>query len=302
MGFTENDVPPLDGRVFVVTGANSGIGLATAEALAKAGAHVVLACRSPERAAGALAAVRGTRPDARVEALRLDLADLASVRAFTDALLARHARVDVLINNAGVMALPRAHTVDGFERQIGTNHLGHFALTARLFRHAEAPPARVVTVASHAHRWGRLRFEDLHGEQSYHPWLAYGQSKLANLMFMYELGRRAPRVISAACHPGYTSTNLTGAAAAETGSALGERFWRWANGSFGQSARAGALPTLYAAVSEEVRTGDYIGPAGPFEMAGPPTKVATSRAARDEAAAARLWALSEELTKEPFAL
>jgi len=297
MGFSERDIPPQDGRTIVVTGANSGIGLEAADLLSGAGATVVMACRSTDKGERAREAV--AHPD-RVEVRRLDLADLSSVRAFVDALVADHPRVDVLVNNAGVMALPYGRTVDGFERQIGTNHLGHFALTARLFRALEARPDRVVCVASQAHRWGRVRLDDLHRERGYHPWLAYGQSKLANLLFMRELGRRAPDVISAACHPGYASTNLQGAAARETDSSLGQAFWRWANGTFAQSSRDGAMCTVYAAVADDVRSGDYIGPRGPFEMAGRPHKVSMARRARDEATAARLWALSEELTGERF--
>lgn len=298
MSFTEDELPALEGRVIVITGANSGIGLEAAAMLASAGAHVVMACRSPARGEAALERVRAARDGARAELMRLDLADLASVRAFADALLSRHPRVDVLINNAGVMALPHGRTADGFERQIGTNHLGHFALTVRVLREGQAPPARVVTVASHAHRWGRIRFDDLHGERRYHPWLAYGQSKLANLLFMNELARRAPEVTSVACHPGYASTNLQGAASREAGSGLGARFWDWANGAFAQSARAGALPTVHAAVRDDLASGDYLGPRGPFELVGAPRKVRATRAAQDRETAARLWALSEELTGE----
>ena len=297
MGFTERDIPSQQGRTFVISGANSGIGLQATDLLTSAGARVVMACRSTHKGETARATV--AHPD-RVEVRSLDLADLSSVRAFVDALVEDHPRVDVLVNNAGVMALPYGRTVDGFERQIGTNHLGHFALGARLFRALDAHPERVVTVASQAHRWGRIRLHDLHRERGYHPWLAYGQSKLANLLFMRELGRRAPGVISAACHPGYASTNLQGAAARETGSSAGKAFWRWANGTVAQSARDGALCTVYAAVGDDVQTGDYIGPRGPFEMAGPPCKVSMTRRARDDEAARALWELSEELTNERF--
>lgn len=298
MAFSESDVPDQRERVFVITGASSGIGLEAADILAARGAHVVMACRDPEKGRAALTRVR--KRGASAELMRLDLADLSSVRAFADALVGVHPQIDVLINNAGVMALPYGTTVDGFERQIGTNHLGHFALTARVFRESREPPARVVTVGSHAHRWGKMRFDDLMHERGYHPWLAYGQSKLANLLFMKELGRRASSVVSAGCHPGYASTNLQSGAARETNASIGKRFWRVTNGAFAQSARAGAMPTVYAAVADGVKSGDYIGPDGLLEMVGAPVKVSSSARANDPNAAARLWEMSEELTGESF--
>lgn len=211
--WTTQDMPDQSGRVVVVTGANSGLGLEATKALAARGATVVMACRDPARAQGAATAVREAVPGAHLEVMALDLASLTSVAAFAGEVTAKHRAIDVLMNNAGVMALPRALTPDGFELQLGTNHLGHFALTLRLLPALEAAAApRVVTVASTAHRMGRIDFDDLMGERRYKPWPAYGQAKLANLLFAYELERRlraaGHKALSVAAHPGYSATNL----------------------------------------------------------------------------------------------
>jgi len=299
--WTVRELPDLRGRVFVVTGANSGIGFEAALALAGAGAHVVLGCRNEALGAEALAAIREKHPGASLELVRLDLAELASVRRFADLVAERHARLDVLINNAGVMALPHRRTADGFEMQLGTNHLGHFALTGHLLERLLATEgSRVVTVSSLAHTFGAIRFDDLHGDRSYRPWLAYGQAKLANLLFAYELQRRLAAAhrssLSVACHPGYANTNLQMGAARMQDARFRERLWQLVNGTVAQSTAMGALPTLYAAVAPDVEGGDYIGPGGLFELFGHPVKVTSNRRSRNPELAARLWRESEALT------
>ncbi|RIL05328.1 MAG: short-chain dehydrogenase [Proteobacteria bacterium] len=299
------DVPDQSGRVAIVTGANSGLGFATASVLASRGAHVILACRDTDRGKGALDAITAAHPSAGVELQPLDLASLASVRAFAAAFAAQHERLDLLCNNAGVMALPPRRTADGFEMQLGTNHLGHFALTGLLLdRLLAAPAARVVTVSSTLHRPGRIHWDDLHLERSYRKWIAYAQSKLANLLFAHELDRRlrasGARAISAAAHPGYAATNLQTAGPRMAGARLFERLSLLGNRVFAQTADAGALPTLYAATAPDVQGGDYIGPGGFGEMRGAPRKVGCTARARNAADAARLWQLSESLTGVRF--
>lgn len=300
-GWSEKDLPDLSGRVCVVTGGNSGLGLETARALAGAGAHVVIACRDAGRAEGALEEIRSGLPSAKVEALSLDLASLRSVRAFAAELGARHPAVHVLVNNAGVMALPRRETEDGFELQLGTNHLGHFALTGLLLpRLLAAPDPRVVTLSSTMHRAGRIDFEDLHGRRRYRKWPAYAQSKLANLLFTLELARRAERagvaLRSVGAHPGYAATNLQAAGPRMEGARLAERVMALGNRVLAQGAAEGARPTLYAAAAPEARNGGYYGPDGPLRLWGHPREESPSRAARDQSAAGRLWEVSELLT------
>jgi len=283
MKWTTEDMRPQDGRTFVVTGANSGIGLEAARALGAAGAHVVVACRDTSKGEHAVAELDGD-----FDVRRLDLADLASVRAFASEL---EGDVDVLINNAGVMAVPRAKTADGFEMQLGTNHLGHFALTGLLL---DRVGDRVVTVSSGAHRFGRMNFGDLMSERHYQRWLAYGQSKLANLLFMQELQRRLAEsgssLRSVAAHPGYAATNLQ----FHTQS-IQDQLMGLGNKLFAQSAAMGALPTLYAA-TEDIPGGAYVGPDGLAEQRGHPHLVGMSGAARNEDSARKLWERSEELT------
>lgn len=299
--WTAEDMPDLSGKTVVVTGANSGLGYEASLQLAGKGAHVVLACRNSDKAGTALQAIRSAHPRASVEAMDLDLANLASIRAFADALLAKHDSLHVLCNNAGVMALPYGRTADGFERQLGTNHLGHFALTGLLLERLLATPgARVVTQSSTFHRVGKMRFDDLHWERGYRKWPAYGQSKLANLLFAYELQRRLEaknaNLMSVACHPGYAATNLQLAGPQAAESSLQERMWGVLNRIFAQSAAMGALPMLYAATSGDVRGGDYIGPDQLGESWGHPKKVSSNARSRDRAAAATLWDVSEKLT------
>jgi NAD(P)-dependent dehydrogenase (short-subunit alcohol dehydrogenase family) len=289
--WTAADIPDQSGRVAVVTGANSGLGLIVSRELARAGARVVMACRNVAK--GEEAARSITTGNAEVR--ELDLADLESVRAFAGQLDYDH--LDLLVNNAGVMAPPRRLTKDGFESQFGTNHLGHFALTGLLLgRLLAAPEPRVVTESSTAHRMGRINFDDLNGERRYVRWLAYGQSKLANLMFAFELQRRATEagtnLKSVAAHPGYAATNLQFAAPPVYERAL----MAVTNALFAQSAEMGALPTLYAATVPDLPDGAFVGPGGPMEQRGHPKVVTAAGKAYDEQAWRRLWEVSEELT------
>jgi NAD(P)-dependent dehydrogenase (short-subunit alcohol dehydrogenase family) len=289
--WTSADLPLQEGRTVIVTGANSGIGLPTAQAFAEAGARVVLAVR--DMAKGEVAA--GSIPGA-CEIRKLDLADLTSVRAFANGL---RGEIAVLINNAGVMRTPERRTVDGFELQIGTNHLGHFALTNLLLSQITD---RVVTVASGAHRGGSISLDDLNWERrSYQRWAAYQQSKLANLLFTLELQRRltaaGSRVRALAAHPGYTATNLQ--FRSERG--LEDRLMAIGNRLFAQSEEAGARPTLFAA-TQDLPGASYVGPDGFGEHRGYPTLVGRTAAASDVETAKRLWSLSEELTGAKFPL
>jgi NAD(P)-dependent dehydrogenase (short-subunit alcohol dehydrogenase family) len=304
--WTADKMPDLSGKTIIVTGGNSGIGYEACKQLAHKGAHVVLACRDLEKARVAIASITADDRTASLEAMQLDLARLESVRSFAAAFLARHTALDVLCNNAGVMALPYRKTADGFEMQFGTNHLGHFALTGLLLDGLLATPAaRVVNVSSGAHRMGSIRFDDLQWERGYRKWAAYGQSKLANLLFTYELQRRlhaaGANAISVACHPGYAATNLQTAGPRMEGATWLEALSEFGNRVVAQSAARGALPTLYAASAPDVRGGDYIGPDGVGEMWGHPQKVQSNRRSHDTAVAAKLWEVSENLTGVRYA-
>lgn len=305
-GWTAHDVPSQKGRVAVVTGANSGLGFETAKVLASRGARVVLACRSPERAQSALASLRAAFVGAEVEAMALDLADLSSVQTFAREVSSKYEAIDLLVNNAGLMAIPPARTIDGFERQFGTNHLGHFALTGALLAAlAKAPAARVVNVSSYAHRVGSMNFHDLMYEtRPYDRWGAYAQSKLANLLFTHELAHRlaaqSSPVAALAAHPGYAATNLQGKGAELGGPKLEGLALRAFNVLVAQSAAAGAWPQLRAATDPDARSGDYYGPAGLLETRGPAIKVGMLAAARDPEAARLLWQESVRLTGEKY--
>ena len=295
--WTAADIPDQTGRTAVVTGANSGLGLAAARALAVAGAEVVLACRNIEKGEAALASIRADVPAASLVLEELDLSSLDSVRAFAGRFAASHESLDLLINNAGVMAPPRHQTADGFELQFGTNHLGHFALTGLLLGAMQGrEDARVVTVSSTAHKMGRINFDNLQGERRYFRWSAYAQSKLANVLFARELDKRlraaGSGVKSLAAHPGYAATNLQSAAPP----LLDRAVMAVTNRLFGQSPEMGALPELYAVTRPNLDGGLFIGPDGFEEQRGHPKVVSPVRAGRDEAAAARLWDVSEELT------
>jgi NAD(P)-dependent dehydrogenase (short-subunit alcohol dehydrogenase family) len=302
--WTAKDIPDQTGRLAVVTGANSGLGVVTARELARAGAAVVLAVRDTTKGEQAASSIRESVAGADVRVQELDLADLDSVRSFPGRLGSERERLDLLINNAGLMAPPRRLTKDGFESQFGTNHLGHFALTGLLLpRLLAAREPRVVTVSSLLHRRGKIDFADLQGERSYNRWTAYGQSKLANLMFCFELQRRATEagteLKSMAAHPGYAATNLQFAGP--------DRFYERAfmavgNRLFAQSADMGALPSLYAATAPDLPGGSYIGPDGRGEQRGHPRVVTAARKAYDEDAWRRLWEISEELADVHYEL
>lgn len=301
MPWTANDIPSQAGKTAVITGSNSGIGYEAALQLAGKGAQVVLACRDEAKGRSAVASIVNAHPSASVKLATLDLADLQSVRRFADSVRATYPALHLLCNNAGVMAIPRRTTADGFEMQFGTNHLGHFALTGLLLPQLLATPgARVVTVSSNAHKFGSINWDDLQWSRRYRKWSAYGQSKLANLLFTAELQRRLSAkgagVIAVACHPGYAATNLQAAGPRMQGSSIGEAVMTFANSLFAQNAAMGALPTLYAATSPDVGGGDYIGPDRFFEQYGNPKKVQPTARARDAEAQRRLWEISQELT------
>ena len=302
--WTADRIPDQSGRVALVTGANSGLGLIVARELARAGATVVLACRNTEKGADTLREITSEAPAAEPELAALDLASLDSIRSFADEFRNGHDGLDLLINNAGVMAPPRRTTADGFEMQFGTNHLGHFALTGLLLKALEGrEDARVVTVSSTAHRFGRIDLDDLQSERRYRRWRAYGQSKLANLIFALELDRRlraaGSTISSVAAHPGYAATNLQSAAAP----ALDRAVMTVTNLLLAQSAEIGALPLLYAATEPGLAGGTYVGPDGRGEQRGHPQPNAVpSNAALDQTVAARLWAASEEATGVHFEL
>jgi NAD(P)-dependent dehydrogenase (short-subunit alcohol dehydrogenase family) len=307
MTWTTADLPDLQDLTIVVTGANAGIGLETAAALAGAGATVVMGCRNLDKAATAKAAIESRHPAARLEILQLDLADQQQIASAASEALGRFERIDRLINNAGVMAIPFSRTTDGFETVFGTNHLGHFAFTGRILPALLATPrSRVVTVSSMSHRLGRIRWHDLDGERSYSKPRAYAQSKLANLLFAFELQRRLVRAeattVSLAAHPGFASTEIGGGAVPGSGSGRMERLTRSAGERYVPSAAEASLPSLRAATSPDAYGGQYYGPAGVGGIKGAPVVVPPARRALDEEAQARLWERSVELTGVEFPL
>ena len=289
---TEADIQDLCGNIAIVTGANSGIGYETARVLAVKGARVIMACRDFTKGEDAVSGIRDGHPEVDIEAMVLDLSDLASVHEFAELFKSNHTSLDILCNNAGVMMLPeKTETADGFEMQFGTNHLGHFALTGLLFDMLRnTPGARIVTVSSIVHRFGKVDFENLNAEKSYNPSDAYSLSKLANLLFTYEMQRRLEgagiQLLAAAAHPGWTGTNLQRHAP----------FFRFMKRFVSQKPEMGALPTLYAATVPDVQGGDYFGPGRLMEMRGYPKKVKSSDDSHDEELAKELWEASEELT------
>ncbi|GAA2335021.1 oxidoreductase [Streptomyces kunmingensis] len=301
-GWNAGNIPDLRGRTAVVTGANSGIGYVTARELARAGAHTVLACRSARRGTDALDRLRAEVPGAAAEFAALDLGSLDTVREFAAAWQDR--RLDLLVNNAGVMALPFGHTADGFETQFGVNHLGHFALTGLLLPNLlDAPAARVVSVSSGLHVLSNIDIADLNSERHYRRWVAYGRSKTANLLFVHELARRVAAtgagLVAAAAHPGYASTSLQTRGVRMEGRKGAERFVEVGNRVFAQSAEAGALPTLYAATAPDVRPDGFYGPRV-LMWRGAPTRSWRASWTLNDVAGERLWAASEQLTGVTF--
>ena len=292
----ESQIPDQNGRVVIVTGASSGIGLETARALAEKGARVILAVRNENKGRNALQIINRRVPRAKLDLMKLDLADLNSIATFVAEFKTRFNRLDLLINNAGIMIPPYSRTKDGFELQMGTNHLGHFALSAQLFdilKHT--PDARIVKVSSMAHRYGNINFDDLHWEKrKYKAWRAYGDSKLANLYFTYHLADllndKSISVKVSAAHPGWTATDLQRYSA----------FFQLANRFFAQNPAMCALPTLRAAIDPAVQCGDYFGPEGFKEIRGHPVKVDSNTHSKDSKMAQRLWQVSQELTNVSF--
>ncbi len=303
------NIPSQVGKLAVITGATGGLGYETALALAQAGAEVIVAGRNDSKGRDAIEKIRAGSPNASIRFEKIDLANLASVADFAGRLTAQYSTLDMLINNAGVMSVPtRRTTDDGFELQFGTNYLGHFALTAHLLPllHQTTEP-RVVNLSSSVHNIGKINFDDLQAEKSYSPWGAYAQSKLAMLMFAFELQRRSAAtgwgIMSNAAHPGWARTDLV-ANGPQSGGNKGivDRLMKVVAPLFSQNAAAGSLPTLYAATSPRAHGGAYYGPDGFFEIKGAPTIASIASQAKDTIVAARLWTVSEELTGVRFAL
>jgi NAD(P)-dependent dehydrogenase (short-subunit alcohol dehydrogenase family) len=298
-GWTPDDMPDQSGRTALVTGANSGLGFWTSVELARKGARVLMACRNPDKANDALARLLADVPAAKAELVALDLASLGSVEKAAGDVAGRTESLDLLVNNAGIMAVGEGRTEDGFELQLGTNHLGHFALTGRLLPLLlKGSEPRVVTVSSYAHKIGKIDFDDLMGEKGYRRWRAYGQSKLANLLFTHELDRRAHgRLTAVAAHPGYASTHLQQG----QGQKHFEKLMALGNKVFAQSDVQGAWPSLRAATDPDVRGNEYYGPHF-FELRGHPVRTGRTRHASSSETATRLWDVSEKLTGVHYAL
>ena len=293
--WTNKDIPDQNGRITIVTGANIGLGFEAAKALADKNATVIMACRNQQKGDEAAKAISYENSDAKLDVMKLDLSNLKSVKEFSDNFTQKYDRLDLLINNAGVMMVPYSKTEDGFELQFGVNHLGHFALTGFLMPVIlKTPGARIVNVSSMAHKYGKINFDDLNFESKYDKMASYGQSKIANLYFTHELQRRlelaGSATISVAAHPGYTATNLQ----------QHSKFFNFLNPFIAQKPHMGALPTLRVAVDLEVKGGEYYGPGGFQEMRGYPVKVESNELSHNKSIAERLWKVSEELTGVEF--
>ena len=303
-GWSTNDMPSQQGKIALITGANSGIGFEAAKALAEKGAHVIMACRNPQKANEAMDTLRREVPNADITFLQMDLASQSSIKAAVETFKEDHTQLDLLINNAGVMWLPKSDTEDGYEMQFGTNHLGHFTLTGLLLDMlTNTPDSRIVTVSSLGHYTGKIHFDDIKLDKRYGKHKSYAQAKLANLMFAYELDRKlkaaGKNTRSIAVHPGGSSTNLA-TPGFEKGASLftgvAKVFFPYVT----QNAQSGALPTLFGATAAEANGGDYIGPSKLFEVIGAPKKVSSSRYSKRKDVAEQLWKLSEELTNIQF--
>ena len=302
--WTTNDMPNLQGRTAIVSGANSGLGLETTRALAAKGAHVIMACRDLAKGQAVQAQIATSLPTASLELAQLDLAALTSVRDFAAGFQQSHERLDLLFNNAGIMAIPRGETADGFETQFGTNHLGHFALTGLLLPTLLATPdSRVITTTSMARSAGRIKLDDLQRQRAYGRWEAYGQSKRANLLFAFELQTRltaaGASTISVAAHPGAADTNLQGTSATLSNARIESRLYAMFWPLISQSALMGTLPQLYAGTAEQIYGGELVGPSG--GMRGYPKVDRRARKEYDRSLAARLWEVSVKLTGVDYA-
>jgi len=294
--WTAENIPDQSGKIIIVTGSSSGIGLEAAKVLANKNAKVIIAVRNMEKGNSAANIIRKQNNNVDLHLMEVDLADLDSIKTFAEKFKSQFDRLDILINNAGVMIPPYSKTTDGFELQFGTNHLGHFALTAQLFELLDkTEDSRIVNVASLAHKYGKLNFDDLSWEnRKYKSWKAYGDSKISNLYFTYELGRKLKEsdknIKVTAAHPGWTATDLQ----------RHSGFFEFANRFFAMKTEQGALPTLRAATEINVKNGDYFGPSGWQEWKGNPVKVDSNSLSKDRIIAAKLWAVSEDLTKTKF--
>ncbi len=301
MPWTTQDVPSQIDKTVIITGANSGLGYWTAFYLAKNGANIIMACRNTKKAEVAKEQITSKLPSAQVQLSALDLSNLDSIKRFAEEFQTSNDKLNILVNNAGVMALPYCKTHDGFEMQLGTNHLGHFTLTGLLLPTLlKTPDSRIVNTSSAAHRAGKISFSNLMGEKHYNKWQAYAQSKLANLFFTFELQRRLAAAqsstISLAAHPGYAATNLQSVGPTMANSILAKAIMWFGNTFLAQSAEMGALPQLYAATAIEARAGSYIGPDGLFKMRGYPTIEKPRSTTNNIEIAEKLWQVSEELT------
>lgn len=305
MKWTAEQIPDLTGKPVIVTGANSGLGFEAVKKFAGKNAEVVMACRTLEKAEKARKNIEEELEDPHLELMEIDLADLESVEAFAESFRENHDSLEILCNNAGLMAIPRRETVDGFEMQLGVNHLGHFALTGHLIDMLIESKGRIVNQSSMAHEGSEIDFDDLMSEKSYSKWGAYGQSKLANLLFTYELDRKLDEadadVEAVACHPGVSDTNLFKKGPEMTDSKIKEKIQGIFSHVVGQSAEKGALPMLYAA-TEDLEGGEYIGPSGFRNMRGLPEKQESSEASHNKRSQEKLWYKSEELTGVEYKL
>lgn len=300
MGWTPERLSDLSDKTIVITGGNSGLGLEAAKILCEKGARVVITSRNEGKGRDAVSSVSAVAPRARIELVLLDLADADSVSAATTTIAGSCPRIDAIINNAGVMQTPLVRTKEGFELQIATNHLGHFRFDAALYPQVEAAGGRFVAVSSVAHKFGRIALDDLNSEKGYDPTVAYGQSKLANLMYAFELQRRlAARGASStamACHPGYSATNLQSAGVGmEGGSAMFRWLYKVSNAVLAQTATEGAYPLVLAAADPSAKPGAYYGPTGFQQARGPVGESFVAARARDEEVARKLWELTESL-------
>lgn len=300
MKWNASDIPDLKGKIAVVTGANSGIGYYTCLELARKGAHVVLAARNKERGRAAEERILSEVPNADLQFMKLDLSNIETVKYFADAFIEEYEKLDILINNAGVMAIPLKRTAQGFEMQFGTNHLGHFALTGLLLDFIDRTPgARIVNVSSTMYKRGTINFEDPNWDKSYKKWAAYSQSKLANILFTLELHKRlrlaGRKTLVMAAHPGYAATNLQTTGPDMEGAKMRRFYYTLMNRIFAQTASQGALPSLYAATSEKAESGKYYGPSGMGHLRGYPQEEAINSSLVNPDVARRLWEESEKL-------